>query len=62
MESVQEVVEAEAEAEREVIKQKQNEYQELLAQAEVERIKKEQFKESLGATWGLCKLLVGVDY
>uniref|UniRef100_A0A1X7T1D8 DRBM domain-containing protein n=1 Tax=Amphimedon queenslandica TaxID=400682 RepID=A0A1X7T1D8_AMPQE len=53
MESVQEVIEAEAEAEREDIIQKQNEYQELLAVAEAEKREREQFKESLGATWGL---------
>ena len=58
MESVQEVIEAEAEAEREDIIQKQNEYQELLAEAEAEKRQREQFKESLGATWGLCKTTI----
>lgn len=55
MESVQEVVEAEAEAERKDIQEKREKYQELLAAAEAEKIKKEQMTEALGVTWGLCK-------
>lgn len=52
-ENLQELIEAEAEAEREDIRQKKRTYQLLMEKAQREKELAEKEREEMGATWGM---------